>query len=98
MPQMNPKYNTILAHVVQADSTLVNAVISCEELATAKKEWEAKPWQDRFQVFNHAADLLRPDGDPNYRHPLVAAIVCGQGKSVQQADRDVTEVCVRNPN
>ena len=105
--QKDPTDGTTCAVVDQADSTLVNSAITSEVFATAKRNWEDTHWRTRFGVFEKAADKLKIDPedpeDPEaklncWRTRLVAAIMCGQGKSVEQAESDVAAVRLPFPD
>jgi len=53
---------------------------------SAKKEWEAMPWQDRASIFLKAADLI----SHKYSALLNAATMLGQSKNPFQAEIDAT--------
>lgn len=63
---------------------LLNEAI--EGALEAKKKFEAMPLETRLAIFKKAADLL----STKYRAELCAAVMCGTGKNVWQAEIDAS--------
>jgi 1-pyrroline-5-carboxylate dehydrogenase len=67
-----------------ADDTHVSQAI--DAALSAKKAWEAMPWQERASIFLKAADLI----SRKYSSLLNAATMLGQSKNAFQAEIDAT--------
>ncbi|XP_071805644.1 delta-1-pyrroline-5-carboxylate dehydrogenase, mitochondrial-like [Asterias amurensis] len=72
-----------LASVHYGNKELINKAIN--SALSVRKEWEARPLEDRVQIFLKAADLI----SNKYRADLVAAVMLGQAKTAFQAELDV---------
>ncbi|RKP06195.1 delta-1-pyrroline-5-carboxylate dehydrogenase [Thamnocephalis sphaerospora] len=85
---MPHEHQTVLCHYHQADEATVQKAI--DGALTAKKAWEALPFNDRAAIFLKAADLLAH----KYRYKVMAATMLGQGKNIWQAEIDAAaELC-----
>ena len=60
--------------------------LAIDAALTAKKAWEATPWEDRAAIFHKMASLI----STKYRYILNAATMLGQSKSAFQAEIDST--------
>ena len=60
--------------------------LSIDAALSAKKDWEATPWEDRAAIFHKMASLI----SSKYRYILNAATMLNQSKSAFQAEIDST--------
>ncbi|XP_022090429.1 delta-1-pyrroline-5-carboxylate dehydrogenase, mitochondrial-like isoform X2 [Acanthaster planci] len=72
-----------LASVHYGNKELINKAI--QAALSARTDWEARPLEDRVQIFLKAADLI----STKYRADLVAAVMLGQAKTTLQAELDI---------
>ncbi|XP_072019288.1 delta-1-pyrroline-5-carboxylate dehydrogenase, mitochondrial-like [Amphiura filiformis] len=72
-----------LSRVHHANKAMLNKAI--DAALAARKEWEARPLEERVKIFNKAADLIAG----KYRYELLAAGMLVQGKTVWQAEIDI---------
>lgn len=85
--QIDPYDKTVFATVAQADTLHVHAAI--RGALDKKKDWAAKTTADRVKIFLDAADAI---DDVDDQAELLASIMYGQGKSLQEALLDIHEV------
>lgn len=72
-----------VARVHHANQAMLNKAIDAG--MAARKEWEARPLEERVNIFMKAADLIVG----KYRYDLLAAAMIVQGKTVWQAEIDI---------
>lgn len=79
---MPHKHSHRLAKFYYADKKCIfNAI---QEAQKAQQKWDKTPFEERFKIWNRAADLM----STKYRSQLVAATMLGQAKTVYQAEID----------
>ena len=78
------EHGHVLARYHEAGEAEVRQAIAAA--LTAKKDWEATPWEDRAAIFHKMASLI----SSKYRYILNAATMLNQSKSAYQAEIDST--------
>lgn len=71
-----------IATFYHADKSLIK--LAMETATKAQKHWDRTSYQERFRIWEKAADLMTHQ----YRYELNAATMLGQGKTVIQAELD----------
>lgn len=71
-----------IATTISLWQSLLNKAIAVSQ--QAKKDWEARPLEERIAVFIKAAELTAG----KYRYDLMATTMLGQAKTIVQAEVD----------
>jgi 1-pyrroline-5-carboxylate dehydrogenase len=79
---MPSNHKHVLAKVHKATPEIINKAIEVAE--KKRNEWANMPFPHRMQIFRKAADLIAN----KYRYAMNASTMCGQSKTVWQAEID----------